>query len=129
MKKISVLLVFLTISIFTHCQEKDKIQAFIAGYKSNDTILYDNLIKIPEIELNNKDYSIVGFTITLTYEGYVHVYESNSCKITEEMRTSLAGIRKKNVEIISLNLQDIKVRTPKDKEINVVNLAYKIKMK
>jgi hypothetical protein len=130
MKKLLFFFVFMVASIIGNCQVKDNIQAQIAGYKYNDTIKVDDFLRIGELSLNSKEYSIESFSLSFTYGGFNMEYKSNSKGLTEEMKKELMIFSgKKDLQVLTINLFDISITKPKTKPIKIGDLIYRLKMK
>ena len=79
-------------SLLANCQDSSKLMATIAGYKPNDTIRLAECPKLTEITLNNKDFSVLSFTLFFSNKGYDYEIVGKSSKITDEMKNALSKI-------------------------------------
>jgi hypothetical protein len=130
MKKLLFSLVLMATFFIANCQVKDNVQAQIAGYKYNDTIKIDDFLRIGEISLNSKDYSIESFILSFTYGGFKMEYKSNSKRLTEEMKKELMIYRgKKDIQVLLISLFDISVTKPNTKPIKIGDLIFRVKMR
>lgn len=127
MKKIFVSLAFIAVSLIASSQSNVNLQAMIPGYKNNDTIKIADFLKMSEITLNNKEYSIVKFTLFFT-DG-VSDYEevSNSNKITDKMKSGLSRVQTHDSKPRHIVIKDISVQSSQNKNLKLDNLVYIIK--
>lgn len=128
MKKLIFSLLFIAVSLIAICQDNANLSANIAGYKANDTIRIVDCIKLSEISLNNKGYSIVSFTLLFSDNGYDFEFVSNSNKFTEEMKNALSKLKLKNDVPKYMVIKDINVQSSQNKKVKIENLFYKLKM-
>lgn len=129
MKKILFSFTFIVISLIANCQNTKNIQAAIASYKYRDTIKIADFLRLSEVSLNKKEYSIVSFTLSFKDNSYVVSFESNSNKITDEMKNGLKNRKDKDAEYINLIVERIIAQTSQSKNIRIAALVYKLKMK
>jgi hypothetical protein len=128
MRKLLIILVFTLTSIASMSQNAAGVKAFIEGYKISDTLKIDDLIRIGEISLDNKDLSVVSFTLTFMDRGFLQEYKATSNKLTDEMKTALVSLKSKNMKSVKLLFENIIVRTPQNTKINIGILLYKVKI-
>ncbi|NOU17512.1 MAG: hypothetical protein HOO91_08135 [Bacteroidales bacterium] len=129
MKKLIISLALLAITSTAICQTKQNIQACIKGYNLTDTIQIDDLIRIGELSLNTKEYSIVGFGLVFMGGVFLTEFKSNSNKLTDEMRSALTGLKGKNMRVIKICFENITIVTPSDNRRNIGALIYRLKIK
>jgi hypothetical protein len=125
MKKISTFFMFLFLVGAAYGQSE--ITAQIAGYKLNDTIKIDELIKSGELIPADKS-EIVSFTLLFTYNGSDYKFFSKSGKMTEEMKKALSWIKPAKNEIRIIIFKDITIET-ENKERNIIEpLICRVRM-
>jgi hypothetical protein len=127
MKKLLLSLAFITVTLIAGSQSNVNFQVMIPGYKTNDTIKIADFLKLTELTLNNKEYSIVKFTLAFT-DG-VSDYEevSNSNKITDKMKNGLSKVQLHDSKPRHIVLKDITVQSSQNKDLKLENLVYIIK--
>jgi len=129
MKKLLISFALIAISYIANCQNPDNVQAMITGHKMNDTIKIADFLKLSEISLNNKNYAIVRFSMNFNDKDLFISSNSNSNKITDQMKNGLLNRKDKDKEIIKLYIENINVQKSLGKEINVTPLIYYLKTK
>jgi hypothetical protein len=132
MKKLLISFAIIAISLIANCQNTDNVQAMIPGYKMKDTIKMVDFLKLSEISLNNKEYSILEFRISFEDNGLFRSYNNNSNnKITDQMKNSLSNIKDKikDRDIIKIYIENITVQKSLGKEINISPLIYNLKIR
>jgi hypothetical protein len=127
MKKLLLSLTFIAVTLIAGSQSNDNFRAMIPGYKTNDTIKIADFLKLTEITLNNKEYSIVKFT--LLFSDGVSDYEeiSNSNKITDKMKSILSKIQLHDSKPRHIVIKDISAQSNQNKNLKLENLVYIIK--
>ena len=128
MKNILFSFVLVTISLFANCQKNSDIQALIAGYKQHDTIPIADLLKVTELSLDNKDYTIASFTTTVMTQGYANSETTKSNKITDKTKKLFVDLKKNKVEINTVYFEDIIILSPNNEEKTIGTLVYRIRM-
>jgi hypothetical protein len=127
MKKLFLFLAFIAVSLIASSQSNVNIRAMIPGYKTNDTIKIADFLKLTEITLNNKEYSIVKFTLFFS-DGLSDFEEvSNSNKITDKMKSGLSRVQMHDSKPRHIVIKDISVQSSQDKNLKLENLVYIIK--
>ena len=129
MKRGILLLALYTISIIANCQDKVNIQAQISGYKPNDTINIDDFLDVGELSLNNNDYVIEGFGLDFIASGFFKEFTSNSNKFTDEMRSAITDLKKRNMKVTKIFFEKIKVKSPQDKIMIIGGLLHVLRIK
>jgi len=129
MKKLFLSFTLIAISFIANCQNVDKVQAMITGHKMNDTIKIADFLKLSEISLNNKEYSIVSFRQSFKDGNLYESHDSNSNKITDEMKNGLSKMKNKDPEIMKIYIENINVQKSKGKAINISPLIFNIETK
>jgi len=129
MKKLLIFFALVAISFAANCQNNVKVQAMIAGYKINDTIKVADFLKLTEISLNNKEYSIVSFELSFDAKGYKISTESTSNKITDQMKSSFSKNLPNQMDMIRIYIEKIVVQKPKSKSFIVEPLVYILRLK
>jgi len=129
MKRIVAFLMLIAITFIAVCQVKDNIQTRIPNYKENDTIKLDDLLKIRNIFLCDKNYPVVSFVLVYTYSNYDYMMVSNSNNLTEDMKNRLMKFKNMNVKFLKISFKAITVRTPQNEEIKTRALKYNLKIK
>lgn len=119
----------IAITFIAVCQVKDNIQTRIPNYKENDTIKLDDLLKIRNIFLCDKNYPVVSFVLVYTYSNYDYMMVSNSNNLTEDMKNRLMKFKNMNVKFLKISFKAITVRTPQNEEIKTRALKYNLKIK
>jgi hypothetical protein len=127
MKKLFLSLAFIAVSLIASSQSNVNLRAMITGYKTNDTIKIADFLKLTEITLNNKEYSIVKFT--LLFSDGLSDYEevSNSNKITDKMKSGLSKVQMHDSKPRHIVIKDISVQSSQNKSLKLENLVYIIK--
>lgn len=128
MKKLLFSLIVIAITVIAQAQNTKKVMALIPGYKTSDTIKMSDFIKISELSLDNKEYSISSFVLLYSNDGYDYEQMSKSNQFTENMKSSISKLNEKNNKIRYIILKDIFVRKPNEKEIKIDDLIVKLKM-
>jgi hypothetical protein len=128
MKKLLLFLTFISCSLFANSQDNARIQVLIGGHNSNDTIKIADFLKFTDVSLNNKDYSIVNFTLLFTDNGYDFLYVSNSDKITNEMKNALSKIKNKDSKIKYIVIKNITAQTSQNKKTKIEDAVFKLKL-
>jgi hypothetical protein len=124
MKKLFLNLALIAVSLIANSQNNVNIRAMIAGYKTNDTIKIADFLKLTEITLNNKEYSIVKFT--LFFSDGLSDYEevSNSNKITDKMKSGLSKVQMHDSKPRHIVIKDISAQSSQNKSLKLENLVY-----
>jgi hypothetical protein len=117
MKKILTFLILISITITAICQEKDNIQIRIPGFRENDTIKLDDLLKMKDVFLCNKNYPVVSFVLVYNYSNFDYMMISNSNSLTEDMKKRLLGFKDRNVKFLKISFKAITVITPQNEQI------------
>jgi hypothetical protein len=127
MKKLLLSLTFIAVTLIAGSQSNANFRAMIPGYKTNDTIKIADFLKLTGITVNNKEYSIVKFT--LFFSDGLSDYEevSNSNKITDKMKSALSKIQLHDSKPRHIVIKDISVQSSKNKSLKLENLVYIIK--
>jgi hypothetical protein len=128
MRKIFLVLALALSSFASMSQNGAVVKAYIEGCKISDTLKIDDLIRIGEISVDNKEFSIVSFTLTFLDRGFLQEYKATSNKLTDEMKTALVGLKSKNMKSVKLLFENIIVRTPQNTKSNIGILIYKVKI-
>ena len=129
MKNFIFLFWFSAISIVANCQEIAPVKATISGYKSRDTIRIDDFMKFSEISLNNKNYSILNFTLLYSDSGFDHEIDSYSNKITDEMKNAISALKNNEEKIRYIVFRNITVQMPPNNKLKIEDLILGLKMK
>jgi hypothetical protein len=111
-----------------NCQDNSNLIATIAGYKSNDTIRISDCSELSEITLNNKDYSVISFTMFYSDSGYDLEIGSNSSMITDQMRNVLSKTKLKQNETKFFAIKDIRAQSAKSGQVKINDLYFRLKM-
>jgi hypothetical protein len=127
MKKLFLSLAFIAVSLIVSSQDNVKFQAMIPGYKTNDTIKIADFLKLTEITLDNKEYSIVKFTLAFTDGSSDYEEVSNSNKITDKMKSGLSRVQMHDSKPRHIVIKDIYVQSSQNKNLKLENLIYIIK--
>lgn len=98
------------------------------GHQSNDTITIGDIYKFSEILLDNKEYSIVSFTIFFSDSGYDYENKSNSNRITDEIKNALLNIKEKNAKFKLIVFKDIYIQKSQGKIVKIGESIYKLKL-
>lgn len=117
MKRIITSLVFILIAFIASSQDKNNIKIQMRGYKENDTVRIDDLLKIKDIFLCNKNYPVVSFVFVYTYGLNDFMMISNSNNLTEDMKNRLIKFRSMNVAVMKISFKAITVVTPQNEQI------------
>lgn len=127
MKKLLLSLAFIAVTLIAGSQTNVSVRAMIPGYKTNDTIKIADFLKLTEILLNNKEYSIVKFT--LAFSDGLSDYEevSNSNKITDKMKNALSKLQLHDSKPRHIIMKDISVQSSQNKSLILENLVYILK--
>ena len=127
MKKYLLSLVFIAATLFANSQSNVYVRAMIPGYKTNDTIKIADFLKLNEISVNNKEFSIVRFT--LAFSDGLSDYEevSNSNKITDKMKSALSKVQLHDSKPRHIVIKDISIKSSQNKSLKLENLVYIIK--
>jgi hypothetical protein len=127
MKKLLLSLTFIAVNLIAGSQTNVNVRAMIPGYKTNDTIKIADFLKLTEISLNNKEYSIVKFT--LAFSDGLSDYEevSNSNKITDKMKNALSKLQLHDSKPRHIIMKDISVQSSQNKSLKLENLVYILK--
>jgi hypothetical protein len=128
MKKFVFSLSFIAVSLFALSQDNVNIKAMIDGHKTNDTIRIADCSRLTQVSLNNKDYSVLSFTLSFSDKGFDYEYVSKSNKFTEEMKSALSKLILKDDQIKYMAIKDINVQSGQNSHVKVGNLIYKLKM-
>jgi beta-lactamase regulating signal transducer with metallopeptidase domain len=107
----------------------EKVQAVITGYKMNDTIKMADFLKLSEISLNNREYSVLSFQLAFEDNGIDFIAHSNSNKITEEQKNIFLKRKDKTKDIIRIYIERIKVQQSQGNIIDIPPLIYSLKIK
>jgi hypothetical protein len=129
MKRLITSLAFIAITSAAICQNKQSVQAYIEGYKMTDTIQIDDLLRIGELSLSSKEYSIDGFGFVFMDSGFLKEFKSNSNKLTDEMKSSLTMLKTKNMRVVKICFENITIAIPPDRKSNIGALIYRVKIK
>jgi len=129
MKKLIISLTLLFIASTAICQSKQNIQACIEGYKLSDTIQIDDLLRIGELSLNTKEYSIVSFGLVFMGGVFLTEFKSNSNKLTDEMKSALTGLKTKNMKTVKICFENIIIASPPNNRKYLGSLIYRLKVK
>jgi hypothetical protein len=101
----------------------------LTGYKMNDTIKIADFLKLSEVTTDDKEYSITSFNMTF-YDGSSLVSsDSNSNKITDEMKNGLSNRKGKDSKFFILYIQRITAIKSQNEIVRVPALAYHIQNK
>jgi hypothetical protein len=127
MKKYFLSLVFICAALIANSQNNVNVRAMLPGYKTSDTIKVADFLKLSEISLNNKDYSITRFT--LMFSDALSDYEevSNSNKITDKMKSLISKVQLNNSKPRHVVIKDISVQSSQNKSMKLENLVFIIK--
>jgi hypothetical protein len=127
MKKHLLFLVFIAVTITVNSQSNVNVRAMIHGYAINDTIKIADFLKLSEISLNNKEYSIGSFTLFFS-DGVSDFEEvSNSGKITDKMKSALSKLQAHDSKPRHIVMKDISVKSSANKTLKLDNLVYILK--
>jgi beta-lactamase regulating signal transducer with metallopeptidase domain len=111
----------------------EKVQAMITGYKMNDTIKMADFLKLSEISLNNREYSVLSFQLAFDENddknGISYIAHSNSNKITEEQKNIFSKRKDKTKDIIRIYIESIRAQNSQGKIIDIPPLIYSLKIK
>jgi hypothetical protein len=129
MKKLLFSLAFVATAFIANCQNNVNVGAMIPGYKSNDTIEIADFLKLTEISLTNKEYSILHFTLAFSYGLADYEESSSSNKITDKMRGILTKINLQSDKPLNITVKDISVKSIQNENVKIGNLTYVLKMK
>lgn len=128
MKKEVLSLVFAAMSLFAESQDYLNTHALLAGHQFSDTIKIEDIFKFSEIVLDNKDYSIVSFSLFFRDSGYDYEFRSNSNKITDEMKEALLNIKQRDTKLKIIVFKDIYIQRTKGKVVKIGDSIYKMKL-
>ena len=128
MKKKVLSLVFATMSLFAESQDYLNTHALLAGHQFSDTIKIEDIFKFSEIVLDNKDYSIVSFSLFFRDSGYDYEFRSNSNNITDEMKEALLNIKQRDTKLKIIVFKDIYIQRTKGRVVKIGDSIYKLKM-
>lgn len=129
MKKILFSIMFSVISLIGNCQNLPRVNAMLTGYKKRDTIKIADFLKLSEVSLDNKEYSITSFNMTFYDGGSTVRFDSNSNKITDEMKNGLSNRKDKDSKFFILYIQRITAIKSQNETVRVPALAYLIQNK
>ncbi len=129
MRTLILLIAFVAISSIAKCQDNITVQSEIRGYMPNDTIGIDEFLKIGELSIDKAGYDIVSYGLDFMDSGFLQEYKSNSNKLTEEMRSAITNLKKKNMKVTKIFFEDIKIKSPKGIIISGGGLLYVLKIK
>lgn len=129
MKRLILILVLCTISFIANCQDKANIQVQIRGYMPFDTIMIDDFLNIGELSINNNDYVIEGFGLDFMDSGFFKEFRSNSNKLTDEMKSAITDLKKRNMKFTKMFFEDIKVKSPQGKTMIIGGLLNILRIK
>lgn len=124
----NIFLMTIAICIVSITAGQTNIEAFLYGYKGNDTITIDNFLCIQNLSVNNGDYTIVGFQLNIMDRGFLKEFKSDSDKITQEMKDAVENLKNKNMKVTKIFLESIKAKTPEGKIKTIGGLLYIIKI-
>jgi hypothetical protein len=127
MKKHLLSLVFLAATLFANSQSNANVRAMIPGYKTNDTIKIADFLKLTEISLSNKEYSIVRFTLAFSDGLYDYEEVSDSNKITDKMKSALSKVQLHDSKPRHIVIKEISIQSSKNMSQKLENLVYIIK--
>jgi len=128
MKKKVLSLVFATMSLFAESQDYLNTHALLAGHQFSDTIKIEDIFKFSEIVLDNKDYSIVSFSLFFRDSGYDYEFRSNSNNITDEMKEALLNIKQRDTKLKIIVFKDIYIQRTKGRVVKIGDSIYKLKL-
>jgi len=128
MKKKVLSLVFATMSLFAESQDYLNTHALLAGHQFSDTIKIEDIFKFAEIVLDNKDYSIVSFSLFFRDSGYDYEFRSNSNNITDEMKEALLNIKQRDTKLKIIVFKDIYIQRTKGRVVKIGDSIYKLKL-
>jgi hypothetical protein len=126
MKPILVTL-FIALSTITYSQTKKEVQAQLEGYKTNDTVRFDDFISNGKLVVNSSEYRVVGFTF-MVWAGIVQEFKSDSCTITDEMRAILRELKLKGFKTSKIYFHSIKIRNDKGEQGTTGDIIYRLKL-
>lgn len=124
-----LLIVFFAISELANCQDNKTILAEIRGHKPNDTITIDDFLNIGELSIEKAGYEIVSFGLDFMDSGFFQEFKSNSNKLTEEMRSAITKLKKRNMNVTKIFFENIRVKSPQGMIISGGGLLYVLKIK
>jgi hypothetical protein len=127
MKKLLFSLVFISVSLIVSAQSNINVRAMIPGYTTNDTIKIADFLKLKEITLNNKEYSVVKFTLLFSDGKYDYEDVSKSNKITDDMKNTVSKVQLKDSKPRHIILKDIYVQSSQDKNLKIENIIYTVR--
>ena len=119
---------FIVISLYADCQDYLNIHALIAGHQSSDTIRMDDIFRFSEILLDNKEYSIVSFTMHFSDSGYDYDNSSYSNRITDDMKKDLLSIKEPDTKFKIIVFKDIFIQKAKGRILKIGDSVYKLRL-
>lgn len=129
MRKLIILLSLITIAFVGNCQHNNNLQAVIQGYKTSDTVMIDDFLKIGEISLNNSTYTIEEFGLILMDSGFLKEFKCNSNKITDDVRNAILDLKKGNMKKTKMLIENPRIKTPEGKIMTLGCTLYILQIK
>lgn len=123
-----LILLAVAIYIASTAVGQTNIEAFLNGYKANDTIAINDFLNIQNLSVSNSDYTVVGFQLNIMDRGFLKEFKSDSDRITQEMMTAIESLKNKNMKTTKIFFENIKVKTPEGKVKIIGGLLHIIKI-
>jgi hypothetical protein len=136
MKKICLLFLIIFTSNIVKSQESlsrgmssDNVQVSIDGYKVNDTIKLDDFLRLSELSLNNKDYSISSYRFSYTKHGLTSEIFAKSNQFSDTIIYNLMKEKddKKYYSILQVHIDNIKLKSKDGSKKVAESLTFFIK--
>ncbi|NVO03366.1 MAG: hypothetical protein HXX09_11765 [Bacteroidetes bacterium] len=136
MKRVIVIFVILMATYGAKCQEQlsrginnEAVAVRIDGYKTNDTIKLDDFLRLSELSLNNKEYSIASYKFSYTKHGVTKEVVAKSNELTDTIMYNLREEKndKKYYSVLLVHIDNIKLKSKDGSKKVAPPLTYFIK--
>jgi hypothetical protein len=128
MNQLFAILMVLTFVSDQGSPDKTKVYASLEGFKKNAIISRTDFMKVSEISLSDKEYTIVSFSVTVLVNGMDLTQNGKSNKITEDMKKAILDLRDDESEYATLIIKKIIAKSNQGKTIKIRNLVFKLKL-
>lgn len=129
MRKLFSITAFSILSLISFCQTDKILQPYLEGHKVIDTVKMEDFnVGSSRLTLDSKEYKVVGFTL-LVWAGIVREYKSDSCGITNEMKSALEELKTRGFKTSKIYFHEIRIKNKNGEEKITGDVVYKIKLK
>ena len=120
MKKIYLLTLIIFTANFAKSQESlskgmssDNVKVSIKGYNANDTIKLDDFLRLSELSLNNKNYSIASYRFSYTKHGLTSEVYAKSNEFSDTIIFNLMKEKedRKYYSVLQIHIDNIKLKS------------------